>query len=385
MPAWGVITRLVGLVAAILIASRRAACQGLFRWLPAPLWCYVLPAIAVACGWLPRIHPGYRLLTDQWLPVALALLLLSADLPAVIRAGGQALGAAIIGAAGIVAGTSLGVWALQHVLPPEAWKGAGTLAGTWTGGTMNLLALRTILATPERIFAPLILVDAMVAYSWMALLVAASGAQAPVNRWLRAAPMIERRFDSNSNASSRSVSWAMLVTAGVLALGLTEAARLLSVRLPTTIIANSATGWVVLLVTTASIGLSFVPRIRRLAAHGERIGSPCLYVVLAATGAQANLAALRSAPAWLIVGAGAVLLHGVVLLGAGRAFRIPLGVLATASQANIGGVVSAPLVGSVYGQSLVPIGLVLAIAGNAVGTYLGVLSAMLCRVFMGLR
>jgi len=107
-----------------------------------------------------------------------------------------------------------------------------------------------------------------------------------------------------------------------------------------------------------------------------------LYLVLAATGAQASIAALWSAPAWLAVGAGVALLHGTVLLMTGRWFRISLGLLATASQANLGGVVSAPLVGAIYHRSLAPVGLLLAMAGNAVGTYLGWLSAIFCRRFL---
>jgi uncharacterized membrane protein len=104
--------------------------------------------------------------------------------------------------------------------------------------------------------------------------------------------------------------------------------------------------------------------------------------VLAATGAQADLRALWSAPAWLLVGAGVALLHGLSLLLAGRMLRIPLGILATASQANLGGMVSAPLVGAVYHQSLAPVGLLLAMAGNALGTYIGWCAALLCRSLM---
>ena len=144
----------------------------------------------------------------------------------------------------------------------------------------------------------------------------------------------------------------------------------------------SESGWIVLLVTTLALGASLVPAFRRLGSHGETLGQSCLYVVLAAMGAQASLAGLWSAPVWLLLGLGVVLVHGVVMLVGGRWLRLPLGVLATASQANFGGVVSAPLVGAVYEKRLVPIGLCLAIAANALGTYLGLLSAMLARFFL---
>ena len=380
--AWALGGLLV-IVGTILLASGRPMGQRLFRWLPVPLWCYALPLLAVTLGWLPRGHGAYRSLTDQLLPLALACLLLGIDLPAVILAGGRALVAAMIGAGGIVVGAPLGVWFLQAHLPVDAWKGAGALAGTWTGGTMNLLALRSILEMPDAIFAPLIIVDALVAYSWMAILVAASAYQRPIDRWLRATTAVDAPGSHASVPEPSSKNRWRLAVCALMALGLSLGAGWLAARLPTSQLVSSSTGWTILLVTTAALMLSLIPSLRRVGATGAALGYPCLYLVLAATGVQASLEALWSAPAWILVGIWVALFHGGLLLLSGRFFRIPLGMLATASQANIGGVVSAPLVGAVYRQDLAPIGLLLALAGNAVGTYLGLLSAFLSRAFLG--
>jgi uncharacterized membrane protein len=361
--------------------------------------------LASALGWLPRAHPAYRLMTDQLLPFSLSLLLLGLDVSDVLRAGRQALLAATIGATGIVFGTALGAWWLAPQLPPDAWKGAGALAGTWTGGTMNLLALRAILQTPETMFAPLVVVDAVIAYGWMALLVAASGSERTINRWLgagesaggteaardtarslfaqRGTPEAASRRPRSVDADGVSGGWAALLAGGLLSVGLALGARSAAARLPTSILVSSAAGWTVLLVSSAAIGLSLMPRVRSISRRSQALGFPCLYVVLAATGAQSSLGALASAPVWVVLGAWTVAVHGALLLAAGRIFRIPLGILATASQANLGGVVSAPLVGAVYHESLVPVGLLLAMAANMLGTHLGLLSAALCRWLIG--
>ena len=370
------------LVAAILAVQRLPACGRVFRWLPIPLWCYALPAIAVELGWLPANDPSYPWLTTQLLPVALGLLLLGADLPSVLRSGTRVLAAAGIGTAGIILGAALGAWLLRAHLPPEAWKGAGALAGTWTGGTMNLLALRSVLNMPDPLFAPLIVVDAVVAYTWMALLVAASAFQRPINRWLGAADIAivsPAAQPTDADAGRRRAVW----LSAALALGLSLGTRALAGRLPVSPLVSSATAWTILLVTTAALSLSLIAPVRRIGSGGDALGYPCLYVVLAATGAQAKLGALWSTPAWLLLGLVIVLVHGVCLLLVGRRLRIPLGLLATASQADIGGVVSAPLVGAVYHQSLAPVGLLLAIAGNALGTYFGLLAASCARWLTG--
>jgi len=370
---------LLVLVAVLLAANRLPACRRVFRWLPIPLWCYAVPMIAVSFGWLPRGHPVYRSVTDGLLPLALALLLLGVDLPSVARAGSRALAAALVGACGIAVASAGWVWLLRAQLPAEAWKGAGALAGTWTGGSANLLALRTLLDIPETIFAPLIVVDAMVAYSWMALLVAASGYQDRVDRWLRARPVQAlTRADIVSRPIPTTPARDQAV-ALVVALGLVGVARGIAGFAPIGPIVSSPHGWTVLLVTTAALGVSLSPSVRRLGVSGDSLGYLCLYVVLAAIGAQGNLEALRSAPVWALIGFGIVLTHGVILLAAARLLRLPLSLVATASQANVGGVVSAPLVGAVYHHALAPVGLLLAMAGNALGTYLGWLSATFCR------
>lgn len=381
---WWPIALLVAIVGVVLSAEHTPA-RPLFRWLPAPLWCYMLPMIAVAAGALPSQHPAYASLTRWILPFSLALILFGADLPAIARMGPKVLVAASAGAVGIVVGAPLAAWAFRDALPAEAWKGIGALAGTWTGGTMNLLAVRSILAAPDTVFAPLVVVDALVAYSWMALLVAVSGFEPHINRWLRATiddtPVISMTPSQSlpTTASARATRIATISCCTALALALTWGASRCAIRLPNSGVVSSSTGWTVLLVTTGALGLSLMPAIRRVGARGNLLGTPSLYLVLAATGAQARLGVLWSTPVWLAIGAAIVILHGSVLLTVGRWLRIPLGVLATASQANIGGVVSAPLVGAVYHETLVPVGLLLAVAGNTLGTYLGLFSASLCH------
>lgn len=374
------------IVTAITLAHRSSLLHPLFRWLPVPLWCYALPMVAVTLGWLPietPDHPLYKPITNGLLPVALGLLLLTVDLPAILRTGRQALVAAGIGAATIAIAAAVGVWILQRALPARAWAGAGALAGTWTGGTMNLLALQAILDIPDPVFAPLIVVDALIAYSWMALLVAASSHQAAINRWLLATPASSREtgmeLPVQEPPSGPRAAWIVPL---VIAFALAASVRALAIHLPRPAFI-SASGWTILLVTTGALSLSLVPSVRRAGQHGQPLGYFCLFLVLAATGAQASLRALWSTPLWIALGAFVALCHGATLLGMGRLLRIPLGVLATTSQANIGGVVSAPLVGAVYDQSLVPIGLLLAVAGNALGTYVGLASATLCRWLTG--
>ena len=368
------------IVAAVLVASRLPPAQRFFRILPVPLWCYLLPMIAVALGWLPATDAAYRQVTDHLLPFTLGLLLLDVHLPSVWSIGRGGLLAMGIGMAGVVLGLPLVAWSVRHALPPEAWKGVGALAATWTGGSMNLLALRGILQTPEQMFTALMLTDAVIAYSWMALLIAASSRAPAIDRWLGATPLIP--VPPSSLSVSPPCTLRSAVQCLVLALGFTLLARGLASRLPSTSLVTSANGWTVLLVTTLALSAGCLRPVQRLGRCATMLGTPALYLVLAAMGAQATLQGFRSAPLWLAIGAAGAVLHGCLMLAAGRWLRLPLGLLATASQANFGGVISAPLVGAVYHERLVPVGLCLALLGNALGTYLGLVAASLSRLIL---
>jgi uncharacterized membrane protein len=368
---------LAAVVGVVSWLSRQPAAAPLFRWLPVPLWCYGLPMALRGLGWLPPSHPAYGVATDWLFPAVLCVMLLDVDLRRVARVGPSALTAMAAGAAGIVLGAPLVGWALRGALPADAWKGIGTLAATWTGGSLNMIAMRAILDTPEALFAPLIVVDAMVAYGWMALLIAAQPFSGPLNRWLGATDAAEPGPASDEPGRGRDPAAA---AAGVaLGAALAIACRLAAPSLPRTALISSVTGWTVLLASTGALLLASRPRCRRLGRAAAPIGLGGLYLVLAALGARADVRALASAPVWLALGAGCVLLHAIGLLAAGRLLRLPLAILATASQANIGGVVSAPAVAAVHRSSLAPVGLLLALLGNALGTYLGLAAAWLAR------
>ncbi len=378
MSGWWPAVVLTGIVAAVLCLERQAALAGIFRWLPIPLWCYALPMVAASLGWLPRDHPAFQAVMDAVLPFALVLLLLSVELRAVLRIGWRALGITAVGSASIVVGAPLVVWLLRAGLPDEAWKGAGTLAATWTGGSMNLLAVRAILDTPQEIFTSLIIVDALVAYSWMVLLVGLASLQTPVNRWLRATPLALAAVASPADRHKQDPRWEWAGCAA-LAMLLTIGSQQIASVLPTNNLISSRRGWAVLLVTTLALGGSLIRPIRERSRRAPELGYPCLYLVLAAMGAQASFLALRASPLWIVVGFGVALVHGLTMLVAGRCLRVPLAVVATASQANLGGVASTPIVGAVYDQRLAPVGLLLAVGLNAVGTYLGLIAASLAR------
>ena len=394
-----------GLFLGLILLIQRAAVRPALRWAfavtPVPFWCYVLPMLGTAAGAWPAQSPLYGWCSTQLLPVCLGLLLLGTDVRGILRLGGQAVGLMLIGSGSVVLGIVI-AWRLWHPwLPADGWQGLSALAGSWTGGSMNLLAVKEALGMSDAAIAPIILTDTIVAYGWMALLLMLSTAPGAT----RPAPLVSpqrgetslredrgcSRPDGRTMPATRDlelpgrVAPARLFATLAIAILMSWGAQCVARRLPIGVAVNAAT-WTVLLVTTVALALSLTPlgRLGRGEAV-ERLGMVCLLVLLASIGARADLRAARSAPVFLVAGVTAVAIHGAVLAVVGWRWRAPLGLLATVSQANVGGVVSAPLVASAYDRALAPVGLLMAVLGNAVGTYLGLTAAILCRAVVAGR
>ncbi len=171
---------LLSLVSFIFLLEKQPRFAPLFHYLPAAFWCYFLPMILATMGLLPEQSIVYTFLTTYVLSGCLILLLLNINLPAIIRLGPTALGAMAVGAIGIGVGAVISHALFVPWLPPETWKGVGALSASWIGGSANMLAVKEGLQTPDNVFAPMVIVDTVITYSWMGILVALAVFQ---DRW----------------------------------------------------------------------------------------------------------------------------------------------------------------------------------------------------------
>ena len=120
------------------------------------------------------------------LPFSLMLLMVTVDLRAILRLGGKALVMMLAGSAGIIVGGPLALALFGRWLPPDAWKGMAALSGSWIGGSANMVALKESIGTPDALLGPIIVVDTLVAYSWMGVLLVMSGYQKRFDALVRA-------------------------------------------------------------------------------------------------------------------------------------------------------------------------------------------------------
>lgn len=370
---------LAGTVGAVFQLARVPALAPLFERLPALVWTYFLPMLSTTAGILPAESPVYSALARYLLPACLVLLLVSAEIPAILRLGRTALVTLVGGAVGI----SLGVLAAQLMfgrwLPEDSWKALGALTGTWIGGSANLVAVGTTLSLSPELQGVIIIVDTVVGYTWMGFLISFAAYQARFDRWNRADRAVidgvAARLAERRATLARPIAVADATLLVGLALTLTAAGLWAGRLLPPVGRVLNEFSWAILLVTTAALLLSLTPLARLEGAGASTLGYAGFYLLLASVGAQGDLRKVVSHPLFVLVGLVVILTHAAVLFATVRLLKAPLFFFGTASQACIGGYSSAPIVAAIYEPSMAPVGLLLAVLGNVLGTYLGLLMA----------
>jgi len=384
----GLLAILLSVLAAIFYLANHPRSAGFFRVVPALIFCYFVPTTLTTLGVIPSEAPLYSWIKTFVLPASLMLLILSLDVPGIIRLGPKAVIMLLSGTAGVVIGGPIALAICHPWLPEDAWRGMAALSGSWIGGGANYLAIGQQAQASADMMAIMVIPDVLVANIWMGCLLFCAARERRIDRWTRADAsairQLEDRLTEFQQRVNRIPSLADLIT--ILAVGFLASwlCFALGERLP--VIRTDLTGelishstWKFLLVTTAGVILSFT-RARNLEGAGaSKVGSVMIYLLVACIGASADFRVVAEAPALVVVGFIWMLCHVIVLLGVGRLIRAPFFFIAVGSQANIGGAASAPVVAAAFHPSLAAVGALLAVAGYVLGTYCGLICMHLLK------
>ena len=171
-----------GFVALVFYASQTPPLRKLFEFLPPIVWVYLLPVFGTTLGLTPAESPFYDWCTETLMPCALFLLILTTDVRAVRRLGPLAAAMVLAGTLGIVVGGPVALAIFQPFLDPQTWKGLAALSGSWIGGLSNMVAIKEGVGCPDEIMSPMIIVDSVVGYGWMAIVISFSSHQNRIDR-----------------------------------------------------------------------------------------------------------------------------------------------------------------------------------------------------------
>ena len=373
-----------------------------YKFVPALLLAYLIPALL---HWPLGLISGkesnlYFIASRYLLPASLVLLCLSIDFKGVVNLGPKALIMFLAGTLGVVLGGPVALFVVTYFMPDllpltpdELWRGLTTVAGSWIGGSANQMAMKEIFKVDDNLFGTVVIVDVIVAYTWLGFLLYGANITDRLDRWLKADTSAIEALKEKVAAFRAQVEKIPTTTDILVLLAVTfvcvGAAHWGSDVISPWLKTKALSGlswledpyfWLIVLSTTLGLSLSFT-RFRNLEGVGaSKYGTIFIYFMVATIGMKMNLREVFDNLGLFAVGIIWMLIHIIVLLVVAKLIKAPFFFVAVGSQANVGGAASAPVVASAFSPSLAPVGVLLAVLGYALGTY----AALFCAWLMEL-
>ncbi len=344
-----------------------------FSRVGASLLVILFGAILSNAGVVAPRSPVYDVIFGPLTSLAIVWLLLAVDIRALRRAGPRMLGAFALAVVGTLVGTAVGWLAFAATFGDETWRLAGAFVGTYSGGSLNFVAVGRALELPRTLFAGATAADNLTTGLWMGACLLL-----PVwlGRWYPAVPAAPPAADGATPAAAHPFfspePVSVLDVATLLAVGLLVlvAAHALALAVP----AVPEVLWL----TTIALVVGHVPVLSSVGG-AMQLGNAALHLFFAVIGIYSRVDDIFAVGiAIFFFTMVIVLVHGVIVFGVGRLLRLDVGTLAVASQAAIGGPTSALAVAvSREWPALVLPGILVGLLGYAIGNYLGFATAWL--------
>jgi uncharacterized membrane protein len=375
----GILAILAGVASFFFFLEKKTGWR-LFSFFPPLLFIYTLPLIFSNTGLIANKSPLYDWMSSTILPVFLIVMLLDVDVSAAVKIMGKGIFVLLFGTAGVIIGAPIGYFIVKSGLGPEAWKGFGTLAGSWIGGTGNMAAVSEGLKTSGTDFGLAVLGDNIVYIVWLPIMLGSKNFAGWFNRIMKVKKsrleMLERSAGDISTDKGK-LEMRHLLYLFFVGLFFAWLAGKISVYLPQLPPVLTASSWKILLITTFGIMLSMTPAKKIPGSH--QLAMALVYLFVANMGARANISGLAEQAPWFLIGAYVwIFIHGGFCILGARIFRVDVHSTAIASAANIGGAASAPVVAAYHNEKLVPVSILMALIGYAIGNYGAFAAAWLC-------
>ena len=334
-------------------------------------------------GILPTSHPIYSAVLRLVVPLAIPLLLLSADLKRIVGETGRLLLVFFVGSFATVFAT-LVAWKLiplASILGSDAaWKIAAALCARHIGGAVNYIAVADATAAPaDAVTSALAADNVVVALYFTFLFLLARGVFQPSSygkKTLSSSDSNSTNITTTTNtiedeADKNIVDKSVKITTFGIVLSISAVmcamgaiiAELIPLKLGIIPIVTA------LVLVTASV---FPKQLRPYHSSASTIGIFFMQIFFAVTGAGGSIVAIANkAPILLMFSAVQIGIHWCVLFGVGKLLRFHTAEMLLSSNANVGGpsTASAMAAAKQWDHMIVP-ALLIGVFGYSIATFL---------------
>ena len=358
-------------VIAVLLAATAIAALGeqtaLGKRLSGAMIAIIVSIAFANIGLLPRQSPVYTVIWSYFVPLAIALYLIKADMRRILSEGGRVLVGFLFGAAGVVVGTVVASVLLD--VGELTAEYAAVFSATYIGGSMNFAAVSEAIGfKAETELAAALAIDNVLGLGYFILL-------GSVVAWPITKANFGWRLDQLNEKTAIGdgpkktvlelvdVTLSLTIAAGACAVGFAIAA------------AAGTPTFAILFVTAIMLTVATIARSRLATLNSDEVlGTVLIYLFLATIGAGADLVSmLQAAPALFAFVLIILLMHIVFIVLAGMIFKLNYAELAIASFACIGGPPVAAAFAILFGwRQLAAPGVLTGVFGYAAGNFIGV-------------
>lgn len=350
-------------IASTFILLEKKSKFKLFNYIPAVVFVYAFSMFMASMGVFEQneeIKNIYSLAKTNLLPAMLFLMLLQVDFSHFLKLG-KSLLIAYISAVVSIALAFVLVFILFN-FDKDGAAAFGALAGSWMGGTANMVAVGSALGVSQEAYGYALIVDSFNYTLWVMLLLFLVPFSKYFNKFTKAQDNTNSLGEIGCACNIGPKKYWMLILFAILT---SFVSQLLSEYFQ---ILNKTTT-IVLLATFFGVLGSFT-KLKNINGSSE-VASSMLYLLIALIGSRAVFESFSGVGAYVLAGFLILLFHAVFMVIAAKIFKLDLFSIAVSSLSNIGGVASAPILAAAYNKSLVSIGVLMAIMGYLIGTFGG--------------
>jgi len=347
----------------------------IFKFIPSVVMIYAFVMALASLGvfeYNPEINGIYKLTKTNLLPAMIFLMLLQVDIRLFFKLGNKLILAYVL--AVISLGVGFVVVSLLFGFNQSMASAFGALAGSWMGGTANMVAVSSALGVSDEAFGYALIVDSFNYTIWVALLLFLVPFANVFNKFVGSKGVEQVVSDIGCACTIGAKKYWLLI---LLALIISFISQFIATKI--SIISSTTT--MVIMATLFGILASFT-KLRELNGSSE-VASSMLYMLIALIGSKAVFESFLGVGTYVLAGFLILIFHAFIMILGAKIFRLDLFSISVASLSNIGGVASAPILAATYNKSLVSIGVMMAIMGYIIGTFGGLIVGNILVGFSG--
>ncbi|OCS92499.1 DUF819 domain-containing protein [Caryophanon latum] len=365
---------LVALAAVMVFIEKKFGKTKFMKFIPGIVLIYIGAALMQTFGLFESnesTEAAYSNVRWALLPAMLFLMLLKCDIRVVIKLGPKMLGSFAVAVFSIACGFVLVYALLQSFYVEDTWKAFGALAGSWTGGSANMVALQSILDVPETIFGYVLMMDTINYAVWVMFMFWLVPFADRFNKWTKADTSFTNTINLNTDNITDDQGAKFEHILYLLGIGLlvSSLSSFFGNQLPVIGDIINGTTWTIVIASVLGLILALTP-LSRIPGTFD-VSNVMLYIVVALIASHSDFSDIAQAPIYIISGFLIMGVHLIIMLILGKLFKLDLFTLGIASLANIGGMASAPMLAAAYNKALIPVGVIMALMGSFLGTYFG--------------